>query len=94
MTAQHLIAFDFKEIRKLVVTCKCGGSLAIPLPQVNLREHVHCMGCDKPLWGGPEDPRYVRVLGLIRSLTGWQGLEQQDIVVGFSIVEPDGASKS
>jgi len=91
MTAQRLIACDFKEIRKLVFTCKCGGSLTIPLPQGNLREHVQCIGCTKELWGGAEDPRYVRLLGLMRSLTNWQGLEQQEIAVGFSIVELDQA---
>ena len=83
MTAQHLLACDFKEIRNLLIKCRCGGALTIPLPQVNLREHVHCMGCDKALWGGPEDPRYVRLLGLIRSLTNWQGLEQDDVAVCF-----------
>jgi hypothetical protein len=88
MTPQRFISVDFKEIRSLVMTCKCGAALTIPLPQNNLREHVHCMGCDKMLWGGSEDPRYVRLLGLTRSLSNWQGLEQQDVIAGFSIAEP------
>jgi hypothetical protein len=88
MTPQHLLAIDFKEIRGLTVTCKCAASFTLPLPQSNLREHVQCMGCNKTLWGGAEDPRYVRLLGMTRSLTNWQGLEQQEIMVGFSVLEP------
>ncbi len=89
MMAQRLLAIDFKEIRSLAITCKCGASLTVPLPQSNLREHTQCMGCNTLLWGGGEDPVYVRLLGLTRSLSNWQGLEQQDITVGFSIIESD-----
>jgi hypothetical protein len=89
MTPQNLIAVDFKEIRSLSIACKCGASLTLPLPQATVREHVHCMGCNKPLWGGAEDPRYVRLLGLTRSLSNWQGLEQQDLTIGFSIMGPE-----
>lgn len=89
MTAQRLVSIDLKEINKLCIRCKCGAAITVPLPLTNLREQVHCMGCDRAMWGGAEDPRYIRLLGLIRSLSNWQGLEQKDVSVDFSIVDPE-----
>lgn len=87
MSPQHLMAVDFKEVRNITISCKCGASVTMPLPQHNLPEHMRCFGCGQQMWGGQEDQRFIRILGLARSLTNWQQLEQKDVIFGLSIIE-------
>jgi hypothetical protein len=93
MTPQRFVGIDFKEIRNLSITCKCGALFTVRLPQQNLREHAQCMGCDTPLWSGQEDRRYIRLLGLLRSISNWQDLQQDNLAVGFSIADPAETSR-
>jgi len=86
MTPQQIIRIDAKELTALEVRCKCGSTMTLPL-QRNLRERLSCVGCNTQLWSGEmeQDKTYFTVLGLIRSLSLWNDLDQKQFSLGFSL---------
>jgi len=41
VTQRHLLTVDFKDIKALEVTCKCGGKLTIPVPKDDTRRMLY-----------------------------------------------------
>lgn len=94
MTPQNKLHVDLTEIGRIDVICKCGSVMTIPIPKDNLRDHFSCVGCNERLWEGEHDQTYLRVLGMMRSLSNWnRHAPNANFTVGFSLdashVSPD-----
>jgi len=90
MTAQSLLRIDLTEITALEITCKkCGAMLSIPLPKLDVSQSWDCLGCNTRLWDGDQDQAYIRLLGLMHSLSKWKQLpDPKKFAVGFSLTQP------
>ena len=86
MTPQNKVLIDLIEIGRLDVTCKCGSIMTLQLPKQDLREFVSCVGCNERLWDGIHDQTYIRVLGIMRSMSNWKEIASSaKFSLGFSL---------
>jgi hypothetical protein len=87
MTPRTVVATDFAEIPSLTVSCECGGSLTIPIPNDSLARHAKCPGCNAMLWKDNNDKTYLYVLDLMRSLSNWKRSGHAAFKLGFAITK-------
>jgi hypothetical protein len=90
MTAQILLRIDLTEIAALEITCsECGAMFTLPLLiKDTVSQPWNCV-CNTRLWDGDQDQAYVRLLGLVRSLSNWKRLpEPKKFSIGFSLTQP------
>jgi hypothetical protein len=89
MTAQSLLRIDLTEILALEITCnKCSAMLSIPLPKQDVSQSWNCLSCNTRLWDGEQDKVYLRLLGIMRSLSNWKEWpESKKFNIGFSLVQ-------
>jgi hypothetical protein len=85
MTQRHVLTVDFKDIKALEVTCKCGGKLTIPVPKDSLPTHIKCAGCNERLWDGPDTRDFQFVSGFLVVLSAAQRHDDNIFRLGFSL---------
>lgn len=85
MTAQKLFSAEFREIPSVELTCKCGGSVTIPMPKTLIRESLACPGCLKPFWDNSDDQICKIVTSIVSGLSEWKKLDSKGVKLGFSI---------
>jgi hypothetical protein len=90
MTAQSLLRIDITEIPAIEITCnKCSAMLSIPLPKQDVSESWNCLSCNTRLWHGEQDKVYLRLLGIMRSLSNWKEWQApKNFSIGFSLTHP------
>lgn len=90
MTAQRLLRIDLTEIVSLEITCaECGAIFTLPLPKDKVSQPWNCIGCNTRLWDGEQDSAYVRLLGIVRSLSNWKQLaDPKRFTIGISLTQP------
>jgi len=89
MTPQKLFSADFREIPSVELTCKCGGSVSIPMPRHLLGHSLECPGCHENFWKNSEDHLYRTVATILSGLSEWKRLDSKEIKLGFSIAMPE-----
>lgn len=85
MTQKHVLTVDFKDIKALEVTCKCGAKFTIPVPKEALPANVKCAGCNERLWDSGEDREFGFVSGFLRMLSEAQRHDEKIFRLGFSL---------
>jgi hypothetical protein len=90
MTAQSLLRIDLTEISSLEITCvECGAVFTLPLPKDKVPPSWNCVSCNTRLWDGEQDKVYLRLLGVMRSLSNWKEWpEPKKFSIGFSLTQP------
>jgi len=89
LTPKKVFSADFREIPAVDLTCKCGGSISIPIPRNLLGQSLECPGCHQPLWNDDRDPLYRILRAFVSTLSEWKKLDSQDFKLGFSITVTD-----
>lgn len=85
MTQKHVLTVDFKEVKALEVTCKCGAKFTIPVPKDSPPANMKCAGCNERLWDGGEDREFQLVSGLLTMLSHVQRHDDKIFRLGFSL---------
>jgi hypothetical protein len=89
MTQKHVLTVDFKDIKALEVTCKCGAQFTIPVPKDSLPANIKCAGCNERLWDASEDREFQFVNGLLIMLSHVQRHDDRFFRLGFSLDMPE-----
>ena len=81
MTPQKNIRIDLSEINGLEITCKCGAAIVLPALKENGNLYqplvaLQCSVCDRPLWQGQNDEKFVATANFIRAVGLWKRQQQ------------------
>lgn len=91
MSPKQVLTIGVDELKVFEISCAgCGSQITVPLPRKELPPIFDCPGCNKRLWQNYEanpDQTYVRLLGIIRSLSNWQELNSERVKASFSLTE-------
>src|SRR5690242_16887404 len=84
--ARRTLHIDFKEMTEFEVACStCSAKFAVPLPKATLPAYMNCLGCGARLWEGEQDPAFVRMLSLMRTLSAWLDFENRSFKLAMRI---------